>query len=283
MPRASTRKQKKSRPSQEVKWHFDKKGDYRIQCLPPYKRFRGTEIPWTDTIELNETTEQVIKRTRSRKVVKLAAGQYGTPLELYVKRYNFKTWYGPYLRMARRSRSREEFELGWALMDAGIRTPRPVWVAEQTGTPSRFSLLATEAIPLAENALERWYRLEEPEDRFDLVRAMGQFLYLLHERGLYHDDCKAGHFLIRMESPSMPKEFFIIDLLGCGLKGRLTKIQRAKNLYQLMRHFHPRRKSIGFEKEYREELLMAYGGSHHDAEKWSSWVDRIGSIKGRKL
>jgi len=281
MPRAPS-KRKVSRPSQQVKWHVECKSGHHIQCLPPYKRFRGAEIPWTDRVELNETTENVIKSTRSRKVVKLAAGQYGTPLELYVKRYNFKTWYAPYLRMARRSRAREEFELGWALMDAGIRTPRPVWLAEKTGTPSHFSLLATEAIPLAENALERWYRLEDPEDRLDLVRAMGQYLYLLHERGFYHDDCKAGHMLVRLESPSSPKEFFVIDLLGCGLKGRLTNIQRAKNLYQLMRHFHPKKQSIGFTPEYREVLLTAYGGSRHDAEKWSSWVNRIGRLKGRK-
>lgn len=271
-----------ARPSQQVKWHLDQKGSYRIQCLPPYKRFRGTEIPWEHPVDLDETTEEVIKKTRSRKVVKLAAGQYGTPLELYVKRYNFKTWYGPYLRMARQSRAREEFELGWALMDAGIRTPRPVWLAEEVRTPSRYSLLATEAIPLAENALQRWHRLQDDQDRRDLVRAMGQYLYLMHERGFYHDDCKAAHMLIRLEAPSSPKEFFVIDLLGCGLKGRLTRMQRAKNLYQVMRHFHPRKQSIGFTKEYREELLVAYGGSRLDAEKWSDWVNRIGHLKGRK-
>lgn len=270
------------RPSQQVKWHLEQKGRYDIQCLPPYKRFRGSEIPWDHPVDLDETTELIIKSSRSRKVVKLAAGQYGTPLELYVKRYNFKTWYGPYLRMARQSRAREEFELGWALMDAGIRTPRPVWLAEERRMPSRYSMLATEAIPLAESILQRWRRLADESDRVDLVRAVGQFLYLLHERGFYHDDCKAAHLLVRLESPSSPKEFFIIDLLGCGLKGRLTHLQRAKNLFQIMRHFHPPKQSIGFGPEHRETLLTAYGGSHHDAEKWSRWVDRIGRLKGKK-
>jgi tRNA A-37 threonylcarbamoyl transferase component Bud32 len=271
-----------ARPSQQVKWHLEQKGRYSVQCLPPYKRFRGNEMPWDHPVELDETTEQIIKSTRSRKVVKLAAGQYGTPLELFVKRYNFKTWYGPYLRMARQSRAREEFELGWALMDAGIRTPRPVWLAEEQRTPSRYSLLATEAIPLAESVLQRWLRLTEESDRTDLIRAVGQFLYLLHERGLYHDDCKAAHILVRLESPSSPKEFFIIDLLGCGLKGRLSHLERAKNLYQVMRHFHPPKGSIGFSPEHRELLLTAYGGSRQDAEKWSRWVDRIGRLKGKK-
>lgn len=279
MHRASTQD---PRPSQQVKWHLEQKGRYHVQCLPPYKRFRGDEMPWDRAGELNETTDLIVKSSRSRKVVKLAAGQYGTPLDLFVKRYNFKTWYGPYLRMARPSRAREEFELGWALMDAGIRTPRPVWLAEELGTPSRFSILATEAIPLAENILQRWVRLTEESDRMDLARAVGQFLFLLHERGFYHDDCKAAHFLVLPESPSTPKEFFVIDLLGCRLQGRLTQMQRAKNLFQVMRHFHSPRGFIGFGPEHRELLLTAYGGSRQDAEKWSRWVDRIGRLKGKK-
>ena len=284
----STRRSRKpggpqERPSQTAEWHTGEHQGYRIQCLRPYQRFRGTEMPWDKLADLLRMTEEVTKSSRSRKVVKLAAGHFGTPLELFVKRYNFKTWYGPYLRMTRRSRAREEFELGWVLKDAGIRTPTPVWVAEQMGTPSRYSMLATEAIPAAENIWERWMRLDEEECRLDLMRAVGHFLLLLHERGFYHDDCKSGHVLVRLDSPSDPREFFVIDLLGCGLLGRLSRLRRAKNLYQMLHQFLPRHQDLGFREHHREEFLEAYGGSKAEGARWSRWVDRVGGLKGRRI
>ena len=165
------------RPSQMTAWHTGHANGYFIQCLPAYRRFRGIAIPWDRAAELAETTEEIAKSTRSRKVVKLAAGHFGTPLEIYVKRYNFKTWYGPYLRAVRRSRAREEFELGWALTDAGIKTPRPVWLAEDESSLPRCSIIATEAIPDAENVMQRWSRLGSEVERRELLTALGRFLH----------------------------------------------------------------------------------------------------------
>ena len=266
-----------------MQWHALRAAGYQIRCLGPFKRFRGLDIPWDDPVALPLWTERVAKSSRSRKVVKLAAGHFGTPIELYVKRYNFKTWYGPYLRAARKSRAREEFELGWKLMDAGIRTPRPVWLAEDASALPHYSLLATEAIPESENAIERWWRLEHEEERRELLLALGRFLLLLHERGFYHDDCKAGHILVLPRAPSNAGEFFIIDLLGCRMLKALSKYRRAKNLYQILRSFLPHKGDHGFTSEHKAVFLQAYGGSLAEAAMWSHWVGRIGQMKGRKL
>ena len=261
---------------------FDQQG-YRIRALAAFKRFRGLDIPWDTPSELEETAERVVKASRSRKVVKLAAGQFGLPVEVYVKRYNFKTWLRLLLRAGRKTRAGEEFDLGWRLMSKGIKTPRPVWLAEACGTLSPYSLLATEALPSAESAVERWQRCETEDQRGDLLSALGHFLGGIHDTGFYHDDFKAAHVLIFPDRPSLPKEFYLIDLLGGSFPPMLTRLRRAKNLYQILRSFLPKRKQLGFTDAHRALFLEAYAGSAMEARAWSKWVDRIGRIKGRKL
>lgn len=262
-------------------WKTARRSGYKLKFLEPFKRFRGIEIPWDDVDALKLMTEHLAKASRSRKVVRLAAGSYGNPLDLYVKRYNFKTWYGPYLRAARKSRSREEFDLGWKLMKAGIKTPRPVWLAEASGALSPYSMFATEAIPASENVIERWKRLKREEDRIDLLIALGRFVRMLHEHRFYHDDCKAGHVLVLPDAPSCAQEFFIIDLLGCAIMKHLTEYRRAKNLYQILRSFKPKHTDFGFTPEHRSIFLNAYSESPEGAERWARWVARMGRLKGR--
>ncbi|MCY3024205.1 MAG: hypothetical protein NTW87_34955 [Planctomycetota bacterium] len=256
---------------------------YHIRALAPFKRFRGLEIPWDVPEDLIEDTERVVKMSRSRTVVKLAAGQYGLPVEVYVKRYYLRTWFRVLLRTGRKTRAREEFDLGWRLMAKGVKTPRPVWLAEAKGSVGPYSLLATEALPDVESAVERWLRCETERQRHELLTALGQFTGRLHDIGFYHDDYKAGHLLIFPERPSLPKELYLIDLLGGSFPPVLSRYRRAKNLYQMLRSFTPKRKNFGFTREHRDAFLMAYSGSTMDALAWAKWVTHIGRLKGRVI
>ena len=261
---------------------FDQQG-YRIRALGAFKSFRGLEIPWDEPEFLEMATERIVKASRSRKVVKLAAGQFGQPVEVYVKRYNFRTWLRLIFRTGRKTRAGEEFDIGWKLMEKGIKTPRPVWLAESKGAVSRFSVLATEALPSAESVLDRWLRCESDDERTALLTALGHFLGGLHDAGFYHDDLKAGHILIFPDRPSLPKEFYLIDLLGGSFPRVLSKLRRAKNLYQMIRSFIPKRKEFGFTDRHRAFFLEAYAGSAMEALEWSKWVNRVGHLKGRKI
>ncbi|HEY3320056.1 MAG TPA: lipopolysaccharide kinase InaA family protein [Planctomycetota bacterium] len=256
---------------------------YRVHALGAFKRFRGLEIPWQSNSDLEDTTERVVKTSRSRKVVKLAAGQYGLPVEVYVKRYNFRNWLRFLLRTGRKSRAREEFDLGWKLIEKGIRTPRPVWLAEAKGAVSAYSLLATEALPEVESVVQRFCRCDSEALRRELMAALGQFTGHMHDIGFYHDDYKAAHILVFPDRPSTPREFFLIDLLGGSFPPVLSRLRRAKNLYQLMRSFVPKRKHFGFTREHRELLLTAYAGNAYEAAEWDKWVDRVGTLKGRRI
>ena len=260
---------------------FDQ-GRYHIRALAPFRRFRGLDIPWDlPTEQLDDETEYVVKSSRSRKVVKLAAGQYGLPVEVIVKRYYLRTWLRRLLRTGRKSRAREEFDLGWRLMKNGIRTPRPVWLAEGRGTAAQYSLLATEALPGAESALDRWLRCDTEQQRRELLVALGRFTAQLHDAGLHHDDYKADHLLIFPDRPSVPKEFYLIDLLGASFPPVLSRLRCAKSLYRMIRSFVPKRKEYGFTTEHRDVFLMAYAGSPTEAAGWSRWVTRVGHLKGR--
>jgi tRNA A-37 threonylcarbamoyl transferase component Bud32 len=264
-------------------WVEFKSDGYSIRALGAFKRFRGTEIPWNDMAELDAEVEGVIKASRSRKVVKLSAGNYGAPVEVYVKRYNHRSLLRLILRAGRKTRAREEFDLGWRLMEKGIRTPRPVWLAEKRGAVSQYSLLATEALPNAESAIDRWLRCETEKQKKELLIAIGQFTGRMHDVGFYHDDYKAQHLLMFPDRPSTPREFFVIDLLGGSFPAMLTPVRRAKNLYQIIRSFLPKRKDFGFTDEHRDTFLLAYAGSAPEALEWNRWIERVGSWKGRKL
>lgn len=266
-------------------WVEFNKGDYHIRALAPFERFRGVDIPWENREDLHASTERVVKASRSRKVVKLAAGQYGLPVEVYVKRYNFRNWFRFLLRAGRRTRSREEMDLGWELIAHGIKTPRPVWLAESRGTFSSNSLIATEALPDAESALERWLRLLTEPARTELLVALGQFTGQVHDAGFFHDDYKPAHLLLFPDRPSTPREFYLIDLLGGSFPAILSDMRRARNLYQLIRAFCPTKPGFDyhFKPAHRNILLEAYAGSPGETEKWLNLVDRVGKIKGRKV
>src|SRR5208283_4774616 len=129
-PRAKSQEPTMSQRIKRVSAAFDAKnwvefeaGEYHIRSLAPFKRFRGLDIPWDEPDELENVTERVVKASRSRKVVKLAAGHFAAPVEVYVKRYNFRNWYGRLLRAGRKTRACEEFDLGWRLLSKGIKTP----------------------------------------------------------------------------------------------------------------------------------------------------------------
>jgi tRNA A-37 threonylcarbamoyl transferase component Bud32 len=257
---------------------------YDVRTLAPFKKFRGLDIPWENAAELEDSIERVVKSSRSRKVVKLAAGHFGAPVEVYVKRYNFKSWMRMLFRTGRKTRAREEFDLGYRLMEKGIRTPRPVWLAEAKGTLSRHSLLATEALPEAESAVDRWMHCELEAERQELMVALGRFVGMIHDAGFYHDDFKADHLLLFPNRPAVPEEFYIIDLLGGSFPAVLSTLRRAKNLYQMIRSFVPKRRTLGFTQEHRDLFLLAYScGNAIEAEKWSKWVKRVGRLKGRKV
>ena len=281
---ASQRIRKVSAAFDAKNWVEFEAGEYHIRSLAPFKRFRGLDIPWDEPDELANVCERVVKASRSRKVVKLAAGHFAAPVEVYVKRYNFRNWYGRLLRTGRKTRACEEFDLGWRLLRKGIKTPRPVWLAEAKGAFSQFSMLATEALPEAESAVERWTRCLFEKQQRDLMTALGRFVAQIHDAGFYHDDFKAGHLLIFPRRPSAPEEFYMIDLLGGSFPPILSSLRRAKNLYQVLRSFVPKRKKLGFEPEHRDIFLLAYcANAPKEAQYWSRWIDRVGRLKGRRL
>ena len=264
-------------------WVEFEKDDYRIRALAPFKNFRGLDIPWDSLEELSRQTECVAKATRSRIVVKLSAGQFGLPVQVFVKRYCLRTWLRVLLRTGRKTRAREEFDLGWRLMDKGVKTPRPVWLAEGRGQAGPYSLLATEALPQAESVVQRWQRCTTEKQRLGVLEALGHFTARLHSLGFYHDDYKAKHLLLFPERPALVREFYLIDLLGGSFPPLLSSLRRAKNLYQMIRSFMPKQGGYGFTPEHRDLFLIAYAGSAMEAAKWSHWIKRVGRMKGRVI
>ena len=264
-------------------WIACARAGYRIRTLAAFQRFRGLDMPWDDLEALMRSAEYVAKASRSRKVVRLAAGQFAAPVDLFVKRYNLRTLMRLLLHTGRQTRAREEFELGWKLIERGIKTPRPVWLAEAAGPLSRYSLLATEALAGFESALERWMRCTEQGQRIQLLEALGQFTGRMHAAGFYHDDYKARHLLVRSNRSSRASEFYVIDLLGGGFPLRLSSLARSRNLYQLLRTFNRAPTRLGFTPEHRQILLEAYSGSRKDAAFWSTWVNRAARIKRWRL
>jgi tRNA A-37 threonylcarbamoyl transferase component Bud32 len=290
MQQFEARTTRKFYPRKTTVVFFDKKAlvsfeqdGYRITTLPPFRNFRGLDIPWDSMEDLSDESECVNKYSASRKVVHLAAGQYGLPVEVHVKRYVIKTLFKALLHTVRKSRAREVFDMGWKLLSKKIRTPRPVWLAEAKGALSRSSILATESLAGAESAFDRWKRCTNDKQRAELLTAVGQFTGIMHDAGFCHADAKSTHLFIFPNRPSSADEFYIIDLLGGSFPRVLTPIKRAKNLFRLVRSFIPKQQDIGFLPEHRRAVVKAYAGSEVEADYWDNWVERIGRMKGQRV
>ncbi len=228
--------------------------------------------------------EWVTKYSASRKVVHLAAGQYGLPVEVHVKRYAIKTFLKALLHTVRKSRAREVFAT-WA--GDCFRKNQHAAPGLAGRSERRAAALQHPRHGVASrrgSAYDRWQRCTNDRQRRGLAHRPRPAHRHDGRRRFCHGSLpKSTHLPIFPSRPSVLEEFYIIDLLGGGFPHVLSPLKRARNLFKLVRSFIPRQTDSGFLPEHRRAILKAYAGSEMEADVWENWVERIGRMKGQRV
>ncbi len=182
------------------------------------------------------------------------------------KRFRIKSWNALLKNGLRRSPAMRSWILGHGLLDRGLPTARPLFVAERVrfGIP-REGYIAFEFIP---NAVELPKAVERanPEQVKGLAEKLGRLLHTMHERRVRHRDLKASNILIRL--PEL--EPVLIDLVGVTADWDVSDLARMSDLARLSASFV---NSPSIRHSLRLRFLYAYLGYRtvEDEEELKIW------------
>lgn len=262
-----------------------RRGELRGACVEGYETFDLSAIPW-DTIKRNPDPDyELAKSSRTRRVVRTEfTPTGGSPRVVYAKRVLVLDWSKRVGDLFMRSKARHEWEAGRRLLSMGIATARPVVCAELwRGRWSQANYLVTEAIDGAQPVRQELEPLGSTGDVRGLLADLAQWLWWVHGKGFYHDDCSSEHVFVGPagDAPDeKTRKFCFIDLDNCRFhRATVPWRRRVRNLFQLLRSIPPRWAS----RTERLRFLWAYlkaSGETHRLRRAVGAMRRIARGKG---
>jgi len=192
-------------------------GKRRGWVLSGYESFSIQSIPWEQLKREDEIGPwKMVKRSTVRRVVRARLST--APNEtLYVKWVRIYSWYKAFGCLFRRSKVAREFALARRLLASGIATPTPILVAERRRGPVLMeAFLVTRGLdePHWRNARDLWAEWRSDPRQHpqadELLRDLAATIRRAHDLGWVHNDCRALHWLRRME-PDTPETAVLPD------------------------------------------------------------------------
>jgi len=243
-------------------------GPLRGICVRGYEVLDLTAIPWDDLKASSDPNHELTKSSRTRRVVRLEFAPSGQPPRVvYAKRVLVADWRKRIGRLFAPSKARREWTAGYRLMDMGLATARPVVCAELWQGPwLRANFLVTEEIADARPLRAELEYLGSGRERRHVLGQVGEWLWQVHCRGFYHDDCSTQHIFVRPTSLAPVEgrqQFWFIDLDNCRFhRATVPWRRRIKNLFQLLRSIPPRRLSRTDRLRFLQAYLNVSGEAH---------------------
>jgi tRNA A-37 threonylcarbamoyl transferase component Bud32 len=215
-------------------------GSLRGICLKGYEAFDLMKIPWAELKTRPGPNHHLAKSSRTRRVVRTEfAPAGGAPRALYVKRVLIRDLRKRLGCLFNPSKAHREWTAAYRLLAMGLATARPVVCAEQWQGPwLRANYLVTEEIANGRPVRLELEHVRAARERRDLLGQLAEWLWQVHRRGFYHDDCSAQHVFV---GPQTARQFYFIDLDNCRFhRATVAWGRRVKNLFQLLRSIPPR-------------------------------------------
>jgi serine/threonine protein kinase len=204
------------------------------------------------------------EETNTRLILKGRLGNSNEPLVIKIfKRPHF---FDQVKYLFRPPRSRKEWQIGQKLSHLDIPTPSLVTYRALrrwgflTNDIIAFREL-TDAVPLinwVENNI-----IQKPLpffERREVIRALGGFVRMIHDQGIFSKDFHQGNILIKTE-PGTPPLFYLIDLHAIRIKKEITRRERIKMLAQFNNFRIPIADRLRFLKAYLQ------GGGQEEISK----------------
>jgi hypothetical protein len=252
-------------------------GPLRGLCVPGYESFDLGAIPWDDLQKRSDPNHELAKSSRTRRVVRLEFAPPGQPVRgVFAKRARVRDWRKRIGYLYVPSKARREWTAGYRLLEMGFHTPQPlVWADHREGPWLRENYLVTEEILDAASLREKLVRAESCAARRRILTELARWLWQLHQRGAYHDDCSAEHVFVGPRetlATADRREFWLIDLDNCRFHhAAVPWNRRIKNLFQLLRSIPPRAVS----RTDRLRFVCAYLESSGESPRLRRAVGRL--------
>ncbi len=161
------------------------------------------------------------------------------------------------------NRPLRELRLHAHVFHAGLPVPEPLGVCwERRGLFVRGALATHEV--KAVNLLG--YLARDHGETGEMLRRCGALIRQMHDMGVFHADLQVRNILVGED------RLYLIDFDNAWLAGRLTPLQRARNLFRLRRSFEKN----GLPLQFFQPICEGYG-----VEALPSWIKRIYRAKGK--
>jgi len=232
-----------SAPAKVLPYHC---GRLRGVCVEGYESLDLTTRPWEDLKARRVENHYLAKSSRTRCVVRLEYTPPGQPPRgIYAKRVLVRDWRKRFGCLFVPSKARHEWKAGYRLPAMGIATARPVVCAELwEGFWLVANFLVTEEIAGARAFDLELVQLRTLRERRALWKHFAEWLWQVHRRGFYHDDCSAQHIFVGPCDPAAPDArppLAFIDLDNSRFyRGAVAWRRRVKNLFQVLRSISPK-------------------------------------------
>ena len=245
-PELKSRKQRywiQERAFKRMRRHWDKRGIRRIlqktvrtrhgktillrseQC-PEY--LPGLLISFVKHPEKFQSPENILKNSRHTFCLKISTESTEYFLKAYRSSGNLKS----ISYLFKKPRVLRAWHISRNLLLRNISTPFPL-AAIHTGNPWR-SIYGAMLLPWIDagdsNTILIKKTLKQCKQGDRLIKDLTYFLWEMHEKGVFHGDCKISNFYFDLSSPTT---FTIFDLDGAKIKKRLSDRERLSDLINL--------------------------------------------------
>jgi tRNA A-37 threonylcarbamoyl transferase component Bud32 len=207
---------------------------------------------------------RLIKNSNTTSSCILPTMSAGGPAGIFIKRYNYQSALYALKYLFRSSRGKRTWKASHALLARGVPTPEPIAYAERRRArmlrESFFVTRAsTHAIPLSTLFPEAGPGAHDryPVDKADLIRRTALLVRMMHERGIWHRDLKAGNILVE-PMPGSGMQLYLTDLDGIRVKNTVRGGERIRDLARLHRSLIT---SPAFSARDRHRFLQWYLGT----------------------
>ncbi len=221
---------------------------------------------------------RMIKNSNTTSSCILPAMIAGDAAGIFFKRYNYQSALYALKYLVRASRGKRTWKAAHALLARGVPTPEPVAYGEKRrGRMLRESFFVTRAIahaiPLSALLAEAGPGAREGYtfDRAAFIRRAALLVRMMHERGIWHRDLKAGNILVE-PIPGGGMQLYLTDLDGIRVKDTVRRAERIRDLARLNRSLIA---SPALSVRDRHRFLQCYlgAGRRGDATLRAYWEE----------
>jgi tRNA A-37 threonylcarbamoyl transferase component Bud32 len=228
-----------------------------------------------------------LKNSRSSKVVEFDEYVAGQVQRIVYKRFEVKSWHGPWISLLRRPPALRSWVNGHGLTERCLNTARPLAVLHRSraGLLHQGYLLTlkiNDAVELP-HFLRNLFSVSREARHIMVRRAIDQiarFIQRMHWRGVSHRDLKGSNLLISESGLKDTRDISVIDLVGVTLARRLRRDRCVQNLARLNASVgnHPaltRTDLLRFLRVYLQWGILGKSG-------WKDWWREIGEATRAK-